>query len=142
MVLFQQFQIHTGFAVKAIGECLGYQIAQIFITCTILAQQNKMVRIVVNSVDPVRHPAAGNIHFTANNGLNAGSLGSLIKIDTAIHNAMVGNCNGRLPQFLNTVHHRTDSAGAIQQTIFCMDMQMYKTHTNSSWAKDTSFFSR
>ena len=81
-----------------------------------------MIGIIIHTVDTVGNGAAGHIDLTANNRLDTGSFCRLIEIDTAIHNAMVGNGNGGLSQFLDPVHHTADAAGAIQEAVFCMNM--------------------
>ena len=142
MVLFQQLQIHSGLAVKTIGKGLRHQQAQILITLAVPAQQHQMIGVIVQAVDPVCHAAACHIHLTADNGLDACSLGGLIKIDTAIHDAMIRNGNGSLAQLLDPVHHAANAAGTVQQAELGMDMKMYKTHTVASFASSSSFLSR
>ena len=77
-----------------------------------------MVGVVINTVDTVAHEAAGHIHLAADNGLDARSLGSLVKINTAVHDAVISQGNGILPQFLHTVHHAADAAETIQKAVF------------------------
>jgi hypothetical protein len=122
VMLFQQFQIYSGFSVKAMHKRFRNHQAKIFITSAILAQQYKMVRIIVNSVDPVRHPAAGNINLTADDRFHTGSLRRLIKINTAIHDTVVRNGNGILTQLLYPVHHAVYPACSVKEAVFCMNM--------------------
>ena len=118
VVLLQQLQIHSGFAVKTIGKGLGNQIAQVLIALAVFTQQNKMIRLIIHAEYTVLHTASCNIDLAANDGLDTGILGSLIKIDTAIHNTVVCNGDGALTQFLDTVHHAVNAACAVQQAVF------------------------
>ena len=128
MILLQQFHIHTGFAVETTGKCLRNQHTEILIALAVFAQQHQMVRIIVNTMDTVFHLAAGQIYLTADDGLDARSLGSFIKINAAIHDTVICDRDGSLPQLLDPVHHAADAACAVKEGVFCMDMQMYKTH--------------
>ena len=138
----KQIQIDTGFPVKAVQKRLRDHIAQIFIAPSILAQQDQVIRVIVHAVDPIAHLSPGDINLTANDGLDPGGFGGFVKINTAVHHAMVCNGNGVLPQLLYPVHHPVNPAGTVQETVFCMHVQMNKTHTFSSDASSTSLFSR
>ena len=101
-----------------------------------------MVRVVVNTVHAIGNAAPGNIDLTADDGLDSGSLRSLIKINTAVHHTVIRNGYGGLSQFLDPVHHTVYAAGTVQQTVFGMYMQMGKAHRSISFASSTSRFSR
>ena len=122
MVLFQQRNIHTRLSVKAVHKGFGHQKTQILIALAIFAQQHQVIGIVVYAVDPVAHSPAGHIDLAADDRLYAGSLGSLIKVDTAVHNAVVGNGNSALAQFLDPIHYGIDAASTVQEAIFRMHM--------------------
>ena len=124
------------------GKSFGNQQTQIFVTLSVLTQQHQVIRIVINTMDTVFHIPAGHIHLAADNGLDACSLGSLIKVDTTVHYAMVSDGNGILTQFLHPVHHTGNAASAIKKAVFGMYMQMNKTHVTDSFDSSTSFFSR
>jgi hypothetical protein len=102
----------------------------------------EMVRIVIDTVDSVFHTTAGHIDLTADNGLDACSLGGLIEVDTAVHDAMIRNGNCILADLLQPVHHAANAAGAVKKAVFGMYMQMNKTHCTASFAISTNFFSR
>ena len=122
MVLFQQGKIHAGFAVKAVDKGFGNHKAQIFVAFPVFTQQYQVVRIVVNAMDSVGHIPSGHINLTANDGLHTGGLGSFIEIDTAVHDTVVGDGNGRLPQLLHPIHHAVNPAGTVQEAVFGMHM--------------------
>ena len=101
-----------------------------------------MIRIIVDLMDTISHGATGQVHFAADNGLDAGSFCRLIKVDTAVHDTVVGNGNGGLAKLLDTVHHALNAASTVQKAVFRMNMQMNKTHLTASFKISTSFFSR
>ena len=128
VVFFQKRDIYSGLSVKTICIGFGNHIAEVFIAFAVFAQQNQMVRIVIDAVSTVAHQSACGINLTADDRLDPGSLCRLIKINAAIHHAVVGDGNGALPKFLDPIHHRINAAGTVQKAIFRMHMQMSKTH--------------
>ena len=142
VVLFKQGKIHSGLAVEAVGKCLGHQQAQVFVALAVFTQQHKMEGLVVQLGNAVCHGPAGHINLAADDGLDAGSLGSLVKINAAVHDAVVGDGDSGLPQLLHPVHHAADAAGAVKEAIFRMYVQMDKAHCAASFESSTSFLSR
>ena len=76
----------------------------------------------------VRPVPRGNVDLTANDGVDVLGHTGFIEIHTAVHNPMIGDGHRRLSQFLDPLHQVLDAAGAIQQGILRMQMQMYKGH--------------
>ena len=101
-----------------------------------------MIRVIVDAVNPVGQLAASHIHLAANDRLDTCGLGSLIKVNTAVHHAVIGEGHRILTKLLDPVHHTADPAGTVQEAVFTVNMQMYKTHCCASCAISTSFFSR
>ena len=100
----------------------GDHVAKVFVALSVFTEKNQMVWIVINTIHPVFHSSTGNIHLTADDGLDSGSLGCLVKIDAAVHHAVVRQCNSRLPQLLDPVHQTVNPASTVQEAVFGMDM--------------------
>ena len=120
VVLLQKCQIHSWLAVKAVDKGLRHQIAQVFVSCPVLAQQHQMVGVVVQPMHLIRHAPPGHIHLAADDRLDSGGLGRLVKVDTAVHDAVVGDGNGGLAQLLDPVHEAVNPAGPVQEAVFTM----------------------
>ena len=73
-----------------------------------------MVGVVINSMNPVGHAPSGDVDLTAYDGLDPGGFGGLIKIDAAVHHAVVGDGNGGLPQFFDPIHDAVNAARAVK----------------------------
>ena len=69
-------------------------------------------------MDLVKPGAAGHIDLTANHRMDAPFFGRLVKIDHAIHTAVVGNSHRVLSQLLRGVQQPFDPAGAVQKAVF------------------------
>ena len=69
-----------------------------------------------------------HINLASKDRLDPLGLTFLIKIDHAIHHSMV--CNGRAvhSQLLDPLYIFFYFVGAVQKTVFCVDMQMCKCH--------------
>ena len=68
-------------------------------------------------------PALGrHIDLAANDGLDALRLAGTVKVDGAVHDAVVRDGAGVLPHGLDDPRQVPDAAGAVQKAIFRMDM--------------------
>ena len=75
---------------------------------------------------PTRH-----IYLAPDDGMDALRLAGAVKVHCAVHDAVVGDGAGRLPQFLYQLRQVPYPARTVQQTVFRMYVQMHKSHTCS-----------
>ena len=114
VVLLEQLKVDSGLAVKAVDKGFRHQIAEVFVPLTVFAQQHQMVGVVINSMNAVGHAPAGDVDLAADDGLDPGGFGGFIKVNTAVHHAVVGDGNSRLPQLLDPIHDAVNAARAVQ----------------------------
>ena len=55
---------------------------------------------------------------------DAGSHGRLVKSDRAVHDTVVGDRQRGLTQLFGALDERPDAAGAVEQAVFTMYVQM------------------
>ena len=122
MILFKQCKVHSGLAVEAVGKGFGDHVAEVFVALPVLAKQNQVVGIIIDTMDTVGHVPPGHIYLAANDRLDARRFCGFIKIDTAVHNTMIGDGDGSLANLLHPVHHAIYPAGSVQEAVFCMNM--------------------
>ena len=132
MVLLQQVMVNARLGIKALQETGGYHFDQVFIPGFIFAEQDQVV-VAVNAVDLIKAGAGGNIHLTANDRLDARGFGCIIKGNAAVHNAVVGNGNGGLAQLFDMVKQAVNTAGAIQQAVLSMQVQVGELSLRLVW---------
>ena len=72
-----------------------------------------------------------NIHLAADDRVDAPLPGGLIKVHHPIHDPVVGDGAAVHAQALNLIQQRFNAAGAVQQAIFGMQMQMGKHGVSS-----------
>ena len=125
MMLRKQLLINARLGVKAFGKACGHHFDQIFVAGFVFTQQDQ-VAVAVNAVHLIKASAGRNINLTADDRLDARRLGSVKKRNAAIHNTVVSDGTGRLPHLLEPVKHPVDAAGAVQQAVLGMHMQMGK----------------
>ena len=70
--------------------------------------------------------AARNIDLAADDGLDPGLFRRAVKINGAVHDAVVGQRDGALADLLHAVHHGADAARAVKQAVFGMKMKVCK----------------
>ena len=132
MMLLQQLMIDARLGIKALRPCFAHPGDQVLIAGIVFAQEHKMAALVVERIYFIMARACGNIDLAANHRLDAPLLRGTIKIDHSIHRAVVCNGHCRLPKCLSTVEQRPDSACAVKQAVFCMQMQMCKAGQEST----------
>ena len=120
----QQFQIDTGLDVKALRPAGRHQVGKVPIALLVFAQQHQMAALGVELMDLVEPgPALGrHIDLAADDGLDALRLAGTVKVDGAVHDAVVRDGAGVLPHGLDDPRQVPDAAGAVQKAIFRMDM--------------------
>ena len=82
--------------------------------------------VAINFIYLIKAGTGGHIDLTADDGLDTCLFCSLVKLHTAVHNAVVGAGNSSLTALFYAVHQLVNAAGTIQQTVFCMNMQVDK----------------
>ena len=123
MIFFQKFQIHTWLVIKAFHKCLGYNLHQVAVSLIILGQQNQVViTVIATSHFTVKAGTRSHINLTSQDGIDPGFSGSPVKVDHTVHNTMIGDRRTVHTQFFYSGYILFDLIGAIQKTVFCMDM--------------------
>ena len=66
------------------------------------------------------------VHLAADDRVDALGFAGAVKVDHAVHDAVVGQRAGGLSQLRHAVHQAFDAARTVQQAVFTMHMQMRK----------------
>lgn len=98
----------------------------------ILGQQDEVVAALVGLALLVAQPAARDVDLAADDGLDPGGFGGFIKVNTAVHHAVVGDGTGGHAKRLDALDELWNAARAVQQGIFRVQMQVGETHGTSS----------
>ena len=128
VMLLEQAHVDTGLVIEPVQVGLGDHVGQVPVAGLVLAQQHQVPVLAVQLPHLVRPVPRGNVDLTANDGVDVLGHAGFIEIHTAVHDPVVGNGHRRLSQLLHPFHQALDAAGAVQQGIFRMQMQMYKGH--------------
>ena len=99
---------------------------QVLVPFVIFRQKNQMAQLFLLPLGPLKPAAPGHIHFASDNGLNPLGQTFPIQVHRPIHDPMVRNGQGSLPQRLHVRHQILNPARAIKKTVLCMDMKVNK----------------
>src|SRR4051794_11615350 len=69
----------------------------------------------------------GHVRFHADNGLDSFLLALVIELDGPVHTAVVGDGDRIHAEIFRPLHQLIDAAGAVQQGVMRVDVQVNKT---------------
>ena len=118
----QQLQIDPGLIIKTFDKSLGYHLDQILIPCLILCQKHQMVVFRIGPAFFLKAALLCHIDLTANDRMDPPFLTGLIKIDDAVHRAVIRDGQAIHPQFLRLADNLVDFRRPVQQAVFRMHM--------------------
>ena len=137
-VLLQKLRVDARLAVEALDPRFRNQRHQILIAGVVFAEQHQMIRLRIQLVDPVEARAARHIDLAPDDRLDPVLFRRAVKIDHAVHDAVVGDGDGLLPLPAHGFHQAADPAGSVQQAVFRMKMQMNESAHDSPLLKALS----
>lgn len=123
MVLLQQLMVRPGFEIIPLRPGFGADFDEVLIALIILCQKNQMSQLLLLSPCPLLKPASpGHIDLAANDGLDTRRLTGAVKVDHAVHHAVIRNGAGSLPHGLDDLRQLLDLAESIQQAELRMNV--------------------
>ena len=125
-VLPQQLHIDARLHVKALGKPERHHMDQVAVAGHIFAQQDQVAVPLAVYIAAVKPRMRRKVHLAADDRMNAPGFAGAVKVDHAVHDAVVGQRTGSLAQRGDAVHKALDPARAVQQTVFTMHMQVRK----------------
>ena len=72
-----------------------------------------MTGIPVQLMHLIQAAARGHIDLAANDGFDARTLAGTVEINHAVHDTVIRNGHGSLPQFLYPIHELADATGTV-----------------------------
>ena len=122
----QHLLVDPRLAIEAFEEGGRRQLDQVLEADAVLGQQRQMVTGLFVLADFAFVPpiARRDVGFVADDRVDAGRLGLLIELQRAVQIAVVGQGQGVHAQRLGLLDQRPDRAGAVQQAVMAMAVQM------------------
>ena len=124
----QQVRVNAGLDIEPVYKGLAHQVRQIPVSRFVFAQQHQVPGLRVQLIGLIQPGAPGHIHLTADDRMDALGFAGSIEVDGAVHNAVVRDGHRRLAQLLHQLRQVPDAAGAVQQAVLRVDVQMGKGH--------------
>ena len=118
----EQLQVHARLAaVQAFEEALGGERREVLEALVGRRQQRQVVALDL----AVAHVAVvDEVRLEAQQRLDAVLLGGLVELDGAVHDAVVGQADGRLVEGRGALGELADVAGAVEQRVLGVDVQV------------------
>ena len=137
-LLAQKLLIHSGLVVKALGKGERDHFHQVPIARHVLAKQDQMVGVSVGAYALVKSGVGSHVDLASDDGLDPLFFAGFPKGDHTVHHAVIGNGNAILSALLDPCGDVRDTAGAVQETVFAVQMQMYKSVHGGSFLQSSS----
>ena len=129
MVFLQCLPVHPGLVVITVHKTDGDDFHQILIALVVLRQQHQMIVPVIPVTGfPVKPGAGGHIDLASQNRIDPLLFCLLVKVDDAVHHAVIRDGCRSHAQFLYPGDILFDFIGTVQKTVFRMCVQMDKRH--------------
>ncbi len=116
--------IYARLVVKSLEVRPGHQLQQVPVPFVITGQQHQVEWALIHFRCFGKTIARGHVEFTADYGSDACIPGRLVELNSAVHGAMIGYGNGRHSQVSGFPDKAVNSAAAVKERIFAMNMEM------------------
>ena len=128
-ILRQQFVINARLVIKAVEIGARRQLHQVFVALEILRPQRQMMRVflLVQRRIFIGVFAWRDIRLNADNRLDALGFARRIKVDGAVHHAVIGERERRHIHRGGALRQILDAIGAVEQRVLGMHVKMTKT---------------
>ena len=123
-VLCEQLHVDVRLASReALEEAGRGELDQVGEAGVVLGQQGQVVALVADLLLD-RLAVVDEVGLEPDDRFDAVLLAGLVELDRAVHHAVVGEPQRRLPQLGGPCRHRVDLAGAVEQRVLAVGMKM------------------
>ena len=130
--LAQKRLVDAGLIVIAFRKGTAHDLHEIGVALVVLSQKDQVIVPVVSGpLLPVEPRSGRHIYFAADDRFDPCLFGRFIKIDHAVHDAVIGDGSAVHAKFLDALYIFFDLVGSVQQRVFGVDVQMCKCHSAS-----------
>jgi len=125
-VRLKHFAVHARLVVVALQMRDADKLQQVPVPGLVLRVQHQVVVMPRTPGLAIRAVALGHIHLAADDGLHAGLFCRLVELNGSVHYTVVGKGDGGHVQVGGPFHHLLHAAGAVQQAVLGVVVQMYE----------------
>ena len=131
VLLREQVHVDAGLVVVALDEPGRAELDEVLIALLVFAQEHQ-VRVFAGDLGLVKAAALGDVDLAPDDRMNARLLAGLVEVDHAVHHAPWSViARDSMPSSLARCTSGPDAAGAVQQGVFGVQMQVRKGHARS-----------
>ena len=125
----QKIKIHPGFIIKAFGEGAADNLHQVGIAGIVFRQQDQVIiAVLAVALLPVVTRPRRHIDLTPYDGIDTFFFCRLIKIDHAVHDAVIGNGRCRHAKRFHLAYVLGDLIGTVQKRVLGVDVKVREGH--------------
>ena len=130
LVVFSKYLlVHAGLIIIAVCKAGGHNVCQVGIALIVLGQKDQMiVSVLARHIVPVKSAVRSHVDLAADDRTDPLGFALLIKINTAVHNTVVGDCTAVHAQLFYLGDILFNLVGSIKKRILRVDMKMCKRH--------------
>ena len=130
MILFKNIMVNSRFCIETFCPCGRNEFYKIFITVFIFCKKNKVITLIIKTMNFIKTGSRCNIYFATDNRFDSFSFTCFIKVNTTMHNTMVSNSNCCLSEFFYMFYKRFYATCTVKDAVLGMYMQMCKINHN------------
>ncbi len=124
VMLFQQGIVNPGFIVKPVGKPGAHQLHQVLIALLVFAQEDQMA-VFFGKGALIPHVGT-DVYLAPDHRMNAVFFTGGVKINGTVKHPVVGDGTGGHLHVFQALYQMPDAAGAVQQAVFRVQVQMCK----------------
>ena len=121
----QQIVVDAGLVVEAVDEGLGREAHEVLVADLVLGEEDQ-VPVIPAQLSVLDKAVPGHIGLHAQDGFDPLLLALPVEVDDAVHDPVIRDGHGGLPQALGPGHQGGDTGRPVQQRVLGVYMQMGK----------------
>jgi hypothetical protein len=137
----QQLAIDPGLVVEPLEVARRHEAKQVAVPRRVLGQQHEVVEVAVCLPLAIEAGAGSDVELAADDGVDLSLATRGIEGHDAVHGPVIGEGKGAHAELRRLVHQALDPAGAVQQAVFRMHVQMHEgrsTHGRTTFRHDST----
>ena len=127
-MLREQLLVDARLVVEAFRVPRGHELDQVVVPLLVLGQEHQVVRRLAGRAALGAAIARGDVHLAPQDRIEPALARLVVEDDGREHVAMLGDRRGRHPELDTLVQQLLDAAGAVEQGIFGVQMQVDEVH--------------
>ena len=126
-VLREGLKVGARLVIEALEVGVGDELQEVLVAGEVLGDEAEVedgLAVVIGAAVFLEAGGFDEVELAADDGLDALGLGGVVELDRAVEIAVVGKGEGGHAEFHGPVHEPVDAAGAIEEAVVAVDVEM------------------